>query len=74
MMHPYLLGDERGVKKGSLATYAALDIATFLLPFIAVPIVFDNQYKSQHQLLNATNNSAALQSAEVQSLVNRFGF
>ncbi|HEY9716710.1 MAG TPA: hypothetical protein V6C69_04545 [Trichormus sp.] len=74
MMHPYLLGDERGVKNGSLAAYAAADIATFLLPFIAVPIVFDNQYKGQHQLLNATNNSAALQSAEVQSLVNRFGF
>jgi hypothetical protein len=74
MMHPYLLGDERGIKKGSLAAYVAADVAIFLLPFIAVPIVFDNNYKTQHQLLAQSNSSAAIQSAEVQSLVNRFGF
>jgi len=74
MMHPFLLGDERGIKNGSLATYALADVAIFLLPFIAVPIVFDNQYKTQHQLLSQTNSAAAIQSQEVQSLVNRFGF
>jgi len=73
MMHPFLLGNERGLKNSSFAAYLSADVAVFLAGVIGASVVFNNQYLSQKNLLNQSNNAAALQAAEVQSLVKRFG-
>jgi hypothetical protein len=72
--HPALLGYEPGIKNGSLGAYLAADLAMLVLPAIAIPIVFARQYPHQQALLFQSDSASQLNAAQLQSLVNRFGF